>query len=66
MFVWLLLEMYSRKFGLRLRGRFGNLLKTADYPPRRADSGCHGLGAVAAATRFGESRELRPEDEPTT
>ena len=24
--------MYSRKFGLRLRGKCGNLLKTADYP----------------------------------
>jgi hypothetical protein len=24
--------MYSRKFGLRLRGKFGNLLKTEDYP----------------------------------
>jgi hypothetical protein len=27
-FVWLQLEMYSRKFGLRLQGKFGNLLKT--------------------------------------
>ena len=26
------LEMYSRKFGLRLQGKFENLLKTADYP----------------------------------
>jgi hypothetical protein len=24
--------MYSRKFGPRLHGKFGNLLKTADYP----------------------------------
>jgi hypothetical protein len=24
--------MYSRKFGLRLRGKCGNLFKTADYP----------------------------------
>jgi hypothetical protein len=24
--------MYSRKFGLRLQGKFENLLKTADYP----------------------------------
>ena len=31
-FVWLQLEMYSRKFGLRLHGKCGNLLKTADYP----------------------------------
>jgi hypothetical protein len=40
--------MYSRKFGLRLQGKFGNLLKTADPPtPRlRRDRlrGCHGLG----------------------
>src|SRR4029453_11562840 len=49
--------MYSRKFGLRLQGKFGNLLKTRGLP------GCHGLGVVAAATRFGESGELRPEDE---
>jgi hypothetical protein len=28
LFVWLQLEMYSRKFGLRLHGKFGNLLKT--------------------------------------
>jgi hypothetical protein len=43
-FVWLQLEMYSRKFGLRLQRKCGNLLKTADYPPRRAGSGYHGLG----------------------
>jgi hypothetical protein len=30
--------MYSRKFGLRLHGKFGNLLKT------RGLRGCHGLG----------------------
>jgi len=30
--------MYSRKFGLRLRGKFGNPLETADL------HGCHGLG----------------------
>src|SRR4029453_19074051 len=40
-FVWLPLKMYSRKFGLRLHGKFGNLLKTADYS-RRAGSGGHG------------------------
>src|SRR5205809_2731842 len=28
LFVWLHLEMYSRKFGLRLQRKFGNLLKT--------------------------------------
>src|SRR5438552_168232 len=28
LFVWLDLEMYSRKFGLRLQRKFGNLLKT--------------------------------------
>src|SRR5262249_40923022 len=32
LFVWLQLEMYSRKFGLRLQRKFRNLLKTrADY-----------------------------------
>ena len=41
-FVWLWLEMYSRKFGLRLRGNCGNLLSTRGLP------GCHGSGAVAA------------------
>jgi len=25
-------QMYSRKFGVRLQGKRGNLLKTADYP----------------------------------
>jgi hypothetical protein len=30
--LFLQLQMYSRKFGLRLRGKFGNLLTTADYP----------------------------------
>jgi hypothetical protein len=26
------LQMYSRKFGLRLHGKFGNLLKTRGLP----------------------------------
>jgi hypothetical protein len=53
------LEMYSRKFGLRLHGKcrksFENppslrlpAWQAADYPPRRAGSGCHGSGGVVA------------------
>jgi hypothetical protein len=26
--LWFQLQLYSRKFGLRLQGKFGNLLKT--------------------------------------
>jgi hypothetical protein len=35
--------------------------QAADYPPRRAGSGCHGFGAVAAATsgQAGEAPVLR-------
>src|SRR4029453_11240663 len=36
-FLCLRVEMYSRKFGLRLHGKFGNLLKTRGLP------GCNGL-----------------------
>ena len=40
--------MYSRKFGLRLHGKFGNLLKTADY----ADVTDWGTDSVICGTRI--------------
>jgi len=53
--------MYSRKFGLRLQGKFGNLLKTADPPtPRlRRDRlrGCHGLGDMRNSDEIEVLRE---------
>src|SRR4029453_12409043 len=48
------LEMYSRKFGLRLRGECGNLLKTHGFTRMsRIGSGCRGNQDLAKAESGG-------------
>ena len=51
--------MYSRKFGLRLHGKFGNLLKTADYPDIMDWGTVVGLGDMRKSDEIEVLRERK-------
>jgi hypothetical protein len=51
--------MYSRKFGLRLRGKCGNLFKTADYPDITDWGTVVGLGDMRKSDEIEVLRERK-------